>query len=307
MSIAPSGEQVVLCRGDQRAVVVEVGGGLREYTLAGEPLLDGYAADERCRSGRGQILAPWPNRLQDGSYRWEGETQQLALSEPPRRNAIHGLVRWVSWTATEQPGSSVKMSHVLHPQDGYPFTLELEVVYTLSADGLSVQSTARNAGVSACPYGIGAHPYLTLGGDLIDDCLLHVEAESCLRNDERAIPVETVSVQGGANDFRQPRMIGETRLDTCFCDLKRDADGLARVVLRAPEGGRGVCLWMDERHPYVMLYTGDTLPDERRRRRSLAVEPMSCAPNAFRSGAGLQTLAPGACFSGRWGITALRG
>lgn len=285
-------------------MVVEVGGGLREYEVAGRAVLDGYAEGERCRSGRGQILAPWPNRLADGRYEWEGENQQLALSEPSRGNAIHGLVRWAGWSLAESSSSRAVMAHVIHPQDGYPFTLAMQVEYELSERGLSVRTTAANLGAEPCPYGAGAHPYLTVGAESVDGCILQAPGASWMPTDERAIPTAEACVAGTEYDFRAPRQIGATRLDTCFGDLARDRDGCARVRLSCAEEGRSATLWVDHSHPYLMLFTGDTLPDRQRRRRSLAVEPMTCAPNAFRTGVGLRTLAPGESFASRWGIQA---
>jgi aldose 1-epimerase len=154
--IPPSGEQFELELGAQRAVVVEVGGGLRTY---GDVLL-GYGVDQMCTSGRGQVLAPWPNRLAEGSYEWEGERRQLAVTEPKTGSAIHGLVRWASWQAVEREPARVVMEHVLHPQPGYPFTLRLRVEYALRDDGLSVRTTAENVGDRACPFGAGHHPYI---------------------------------------------------------------------------------------------------------------------------------------------------
>src|SRR6202023_4320793 len=100
--IAPTGEQIEIAAGDQRAVVVEVGGRLRSYSAGGRELVDGYGADEMSSSGRGQALIPWPNRLQDGSYEFDGRHHQLPLNEPEHRNAIPGLVRWAAWTASER-------------------------------------------------------------------------------------------------------------------------------------------------------------------------------------------------------------
>jgi aldose 1-epimerase len=84
--IAPSGEQITITAGDQQAVIVEVGGGLRSYSTGGRELVDGYRADEMSSSGRGQVLIPWPNRLRDGSYEFDGRRHQLPLNEPERRN-----------------------------------------------------------------------------------------------------------------------------------------------------------------------------------------------------------------------------
>ena len=310
MVLAPSGEQFEIVRGEQRAVVVEVGGGLRSYAIAGRDLIDGYDAGEMSTSGRGQVLIPWPNRVQAGSYEFGGRSHQLALDEPSAGNAIHGLVRWAVWRIAEREASRVVVAHRLYPQPGYPFALELSIEYTLSDRGLQARTTATNAGTDPCPFGSGAHPYLTVGTGPVDSVLLHVPARTVLHSDEHGIPVGSGAVDRTEYDFRQPRPIGATKLDTAFTDLERDEDGVARVELRRPDhdgpdrDGRdrcgGVTLWVDERYPYLMLYTGDDRPDVNR--RSLAVEPMTCPPNAFRSGDDLIVLEPGDSFQGSWGI-----
>jgi len=298
--LAPSGEQFEIVLGDQRAVVVEVGGGLRSYAIAGRDLIDGYDAGEMSTSGRGQVLIPWPNRVQAGSYEFGGRSHQLALDEPSAGNAIHGLVRWAVWRIAEREGNRVVVAHTLHPQPGYPFALELSIEYTLSDRGLQARTTATNAGTDPCPFGSGAHPYLTLGTGPVDSVQLHVPARTVLHSDEHGIPAGSGAVDGTEYDFSRPRPIGATKLDTAFTDLERDEDGIARVELRRSDGGSGVTLWVGERYSYLMLYTGDDRPDVNR--RSLAVEPMTCPPNAFRSGDDLIVLEPGDSFQGSWGI-----
>jgi aldose 1-epimerase len=298
--IAPSGEQIEIIDGDQHAVVVEVGGGLRSYSAGGRELIDGYGANEMSSSGRGQALIPWPNRLQGGSYEFDGRRHQLPLNEPERRNAIHGLVRWGAWTASARERHRVVMEFVLHPQPGYPFSLRLGIEYALLDGGLRVRTTATNVGNNACPYGSGAHPYLTLGTVNVDPLILHAPARTVLRSYGRGLPIGMEAVQDTEYDFRQPRPIGSTTLDHAFMDLERDGDGLARVTLHDPDHGTEVSLWVDESYPYLMLFTGDPLPDVRR--RSLAVEPMTCPPNAFRTGDALIRLEPGSSFTSTWGI-----
>jgi aldose 1-epimerase len=299
--IAPSGEQITITAGDQQAVVVEVGGGLRSYSARGLECVDGYRADEMSSSGRGQVLIPWPNRLQDGSYEFDGRRHQLPLNEPERRNAIHGLVRWATWTVAEQEPHRAVMKHVLYPQPGYPFTLGISVEYALSDSGLRVRTTATNLGPDPCPYGSGAHPYLTLGTGPIDHLTLRVPGRSVLQSDERGLPVASESVEGTEYDFQQPRRIGSTRLDHAFTDLKRDQDGLARVELRDPDRGMQVSLWVDQSYPNLMIFSGDSIPNFNR--RSLAVEPITCPPNAFRTGDALVRLEPGVSLTSTWGIT----
>jgi aldose 1-epimerase len=296
----PSGEQFEIAFGDQKAVVVEVGGGLRTYSVAGRELLDGYGPDEMSTSGRGQVLIPWPNRIQDGSYEFEGERHQLPINDLAEEHAIHGLVRWAGWTVGEREPHRVVMRHRIYPQPGYPFTLAVSVEYALSARGLQVTTTATNVGAKPCPYGCGAHPYLTVGTPTVDTVTLRAPARTVLWSDERGIPVGAHSVEGTEFDFRRPRPIGTTRLDNAFTDVERDEDGLARVSLSDP-GGRGeLTLWVDEAYGYLMLFTGDPLPDVAR--RSLAVEPMTCPPNAFRTGEALIRLEPGGSFISTWGI-----
>ena len=296
-----SGEVIDLVAGDQRVLLDEVGAGLRSYTARGREALDGYPAGERSTSGRGQVLIPWPNRLEDGSYEFDGQHHQLELNEPENRNAIHGLVRWEPWTVREREPHRVVMEHVLSPRSGYPFTLRLSIEYTLSTSGLSVHTTATNIGETACPYGVGAHPYLTAGTDTVDDLILHVPADTVVSPDERGLPLAAEPVEGTEYDFRRPRPIGATKLDHTFTDLVREEDGLARVALAGLHPGSGLSLWADEAYGYLQLFSGDPLPDVDR--RSLAVEPMTCPANAFRTGEGLIRLEPRMSFTSAWGIS----
>jgi aldose 1-epimerase len=300
--VNPSGSQFELRCGDQRAVVVEVGGALRSYVAAGHELLDGYRAQERCTAARGQSLIPWPNRLRDGRYSFEGEEHQLPLTEPAKHNAIHGLVRWANWSAASRAEDRVTMAYLLHPQSGWPFALSLEIEYRLADNGLTVQTRATNVGSGACPYGAGAHPYLTLGTDTIDPLHLQAPGQRYMTSDERGIPTGSEPVEGTDFDFLNAREVGGTQLDTGYGDLRRDEDGRARVRLTTPNGPRRVTLWLDEGYPYLMLFTGDSLPDTARRRRGLGIEPMTCAPNALQSREGLEILAPGESVATAWGI-----
>ena len=304
--IPPSGRQYPISHGAQRAVITEVGAGLRTYTLDDEDLIDGYGEDEMCSAARGAPLLPWPNRLQDGRYDFGGITYQTALTEPAKYNAIHGLTRWRNWSAAEHEGERVLMTLLLHPQEGYPFTLSLGIEYRLSQHGLSVVTMATNAGSQPLPYGAGQHPYVTVGTAVIDDAVLRVPALLRLDVDDRLIPTGSlIPVQRTPFDFVEPRRIGATQLDTAFTSLRPDADGLTRVDMEAPDGGRRLTLWMDGSYRFLMVFTGDTIPQVGRRRRGLGIEPMTCAPNAFRTGDGLLVLQPGESATSKWGLLAV--
>ena len=302
-AISPSGEQVELRHGQHRAVVVEVGGGLREYDVDGVPVLDGYPEDQMVTGGRGQLLIPWPNRLHDGSYTWDGQQYSVPINEPDRHNAIHGLTRWSSWTPTDVTESSVTMRFTLRPQPAYPFSLELSARHALSDDGLDVIVTATNVGATDAPYGFGAHPYVTVGTDHVDNAVLQVPAETWLPTGPDGVPLGRESVDGSAVDFRKARKIGSSHIDFALTDLHRDGDGATRVTLNGPD--RGVEVWLDASLGYVEVFTGDTVPEEERRRRSVAVEPMTCPPNAFVTGDDVVRLEPGTTHTARWGIRPL--
>jgi aldose 1-epimerase len=303
--MVPSGHQVELSHGDQRATVVEVGGGLRDYTVGDRQVLDGYGVDEMCHDGRGQVLAPWPNRLAGGRYAFGGALQQTPLSEPDRGNAIHGLVRWMAWQAVDRSSDSVTMATVLRPQPGYPFSLMLSVDYSLSDEGLRVSSAASNLGDGPLPFGLGFHPYLTLGSGVVDDLLLSVPAAQVLETDHRGIPTGvTTAVDGTDFDFRAGAVISARQLDHCFAGLQRDPDGLARATLAAPDGRTRLSLWADANFDYLMVFTGDTLAPERRR-RGVAIEPMTCPPDAFNSNVDVVVLEPESTTTAEWGITFL--
>jgi aldose 1-epimerase len=304
MTTPPSGQQFELRHGEQVACVVEVGGGIREYTSAGRPVLESYALDSMCDGGHGAPLIPWPNRIADGRYSFDGQEQQLALDEPARGNAIHGLLRWRPWSASERADTSVVMQARLLPLAGYPFALEVRIRYELSDDGLEVATSAHNIGETACPYGAGQHPYLSPGAGAVDECTLELPAATRLLVDERhQVPVGREPVPGTRFDFRTARALGADQLDDAFTDLARDGDGRATARLGCPDG-RSVELWADGHHSVLQAYTGDTLAPERRR-RAVAVEPMTCPANAFVSGEGLLRLEPGQTITTIWGVRLL--
>lgn len=302
--VAPSGDQYEIAAAGYRAVVTESGGALRLLEHGGRPLVDGFGEDEMSAGGRGQLLMPWPNRVRDGRYSFGGRDHQLALTEPKRSHASHGLARWAAWTLEEHTANSVSLVYRVMAQTGYPWAVDLHVLYDLGADGLTVTQTATNLSGEPAPYACGAHPYLCVGKG-IDHLELTLPAGTRTLTDERLIPVETVPVDD-EHDFRSPRAIGTAVFNETYGDLSR-TDGVATATLRDPVAGHGVALWVDERIPWLLLYSADDAPGLER--RSLAVEPMTAPVDAFNSGTDLVTLAPagepGDELSVTWGIQAL--
>lgn len=302
-----SGQQYEVTAGGYTAVAVGGGGGVRSLTWSGRDLLDGYDADDLPDGARGQVLAPWPNRLRDGRWSYGGVPQQLPLDDLRESHAIHGLVRWSTWHPEQHVAHRVVLRHRLQARPGYPFSLELRVAYEVhEEDGLTVELSAQNVGTSPAPVALGMHPYVAApGGGVVDDCHLRVPGRTRLLVDERRLPRGTERVEGTAHDLRSGRRIADLVLDDAYTDLHADADGKVRVLLRAADG-TAVELWTDRTTGWLQVFSGDTLAPDRRR-RSVAIEPLTAPADALRTGTGLVLLQPGASHRLRWGVRAAPG
>ncbi|GAA4822647.1 aldose 1-epimerase family protein [Tomitella cavernea] len=296
----PSGRQWEIRHGALRAVIVEVGGGIRTFTCGEREVLESYPVGAMCDGAHGAPLIPWPNRLDGGRYTFDGAEHRTALTEPARGNAIHGLLRWRPYALRRAAADAVTVGAVVHPSPGYPFALDVEIEYRLDDDGLTAATTARNVGADALPYAHGQHPYLSAGAGTLDRCVLEFDAGTRILVDgERALPSGTVPTECTDYDFRGGRIVGALRLDDPFTDLRRDGRGVSWVRLTGGDG-RTVEQWADRSFGYRQLFSGDTLAPARRR-TGLAAEPMTAPPNAFASGEALVRLEPGEEFTSVWG------
>ncbi|KGN42062.1 aldose 1-epimerase family protein [Knoellia aerolata] len=298
---APTGEQWHLTAGADELVVVEVGGGLRTWTRDGVHVLAGYVEDATCTSGRGQQLIPWPNRIRDGRYSHAGVQRQLPLTEVEHGNASHGLVRWAPWRLVERTDTSLTVGHRLFPQPGWDWHLETTTTYAVSPDGLTVTTRVTNVGGRAAPFGYGAHPYVAIGDVPVGDVEVRVPGDTWVEVDDRLIPVGTHPVEGTAYDFRQRRRLGTQRLDTAYTDL---AAPEGRWTVTVATAGRPVVdVWGDaDAFPWAQVFSGKAEADQSGE-HGVAVEPMTCPPDAFNSGDSLLVLETGATWTGTWGIS----
>jgi len=299
--IPPSGEQFVIGFGDQAAMISIVGATLRQYQIGGRDVIDGFPLEGRSVDGRGQVLLPWPNRLGGGRYTFNGTSTRAPLNEPDRGNAIHGLVRWLPWELVSLDPSAVTLECALWPQPGYEWPVLTRLTYRVGSAGLVVSSEVTNRGDDAAPLGVGFHPYLTVG-TIIDQAHLLVPAGTRVLADDDGLPTGREPVTGTDYDFRALRPIGPMRLDTAYTDLIRDEGGRAVAVLSGNDVEPTVRLWVDNSFGHLMVYTGDSVGDPERRRRAVAIEPMTCPPDAFRTGTDLLSVEPGATWRGEWGI-----
>ncbi len=311
----PSGKQIQLTYDNSRAVITEVGATLRIFEVGGEPVIWGFDENEICSAGRGQVLAPWPGRIQDGTYTFLGTQGVAGLDDLDRCCAIHGLVRWVPWKIQDLTSESVQLEYWLAPQPAYQFSLRLTVIYTLGNQGLTVNYHALNEGDKPLPFGIGFHPYLAVNNGSVDNARIQIPASIRLLLSDRGLPVGTESVATTSHDFRQDntslrvshemRALGNLRMSDCYSDLSFEEDGNWRVLFKpSTYSETTVEVWGDHNFKYVLVFTGDPLP-EGIRRRAVAIEPMTCPPNAFRTGKDVIILQPGETNSGKWGISQL--
>ncbi|SDG99917.1 aldose 1-epimerase family protein [Klenkia brasiliensis] len=297
---APTGAQHELVRGDVRAVVTEVGGGLRELTVAGRPLVAGFGVDEARPLFRGSVLAPWPNRVGGGRYAFAGEEQQLVVTEPERGHALHGLVCWSPFTVLDRTASSARLGTRIWPQPGWPHLLDVVVGYELTDTGLRWTVEGANAGAAPAPWGSSVHPYLVAGEGGVDDWELELAAGQVLTAGPGQLPTGLVEAAGAGLDLRARALRG-LEVDHAFTGF-----GAGRTTARvwAPSGTGVAVHWDAAQLPWAQVYTCDR-PGTPAHRGGLAVEPMTCPPDALNSGTDLVVLDPGARHTATWEVEAL--
>lgn len=294
----PTGTQYALTRGTAHVVVAAVGASLRSYTVDGHDVVLPFDETEAAPAFSGAVLAPWPNRLTDGEYTFDGTEYEVPVSEHARRTALHGLVAYVAFTATEHTDDRLVLEHTIVPTPGYPWSVHLAVAYTLDDDGLRVEVTATNLDETAAPYGVGFHPWLSPGEGSVDDCTLQVDADEHVTVDDRLLPTGTEPVHGQF-DLRTATSLRGVALDDAWVGITRDAEGLSWIRLGRADG-RTVAMWADGTFTAWQVCTGDGIP--RIDRRGVAAEPMTCVADAFRTGTDLVRLEPGASHHVTWGL-----
>lgn len=297
-----SGTQVRISSNGYVADIASVGASLRTLSFEGRDLTSPFDADQVRPNYFGAILIPWPNRVVEGRYTLDGETYQLALTEPDRGHALHGLAGWLDFVVAEQSENRVVLTASIGAETAYPFPLTASVEYSLDESGLTTRVTTSNDGQVPAPYGVGPHPYLLGGQGSVDDWTLEVPAGQVLDVDAVLAPIDLIDVDDRF-DFRSPRLIGDREIDNAYTGVIRGDDGRAAVRVTGPDGHGAEISW-GEGLDWVQIFTGD-LPDPVWRRKAVAVEPMTCAPDAFNTGQGLIMLAPGEAHSAEWVISAL--
>lgn len=304
-------QEISLAFDNQHAVVSPWGAALRRYYLregdgTETDILWGYAGGSQKKGGQGDVLIPFPGRVADGRYVFDGRILQLERNDKEGPNAIHGFVRSLPWKTQHADSNCVSFEVYLdagsYGRRGYPFSLAVGVTYRLDGRGLACSFAVRNVGSQAAPVGVGFHPYFTVGSALIDEAEVKIPAAGYLEFNERLAPTGVILAAPGTEwDYRDYRRIGARRFNHCYVELERDADGTATASVRHVENGRTIDIAMDRSFSAVVLYSGDAIADAPR--RALAVEPMTCATDAFNHPDwGLKRLLPNETFTGRYRV-----
>lgn len=302
--------ELTLTHSDWQLVVSPYGAALRGLSRTGADgaraqVITGYSGAKNKAGGQGDILIPFPGRVAGGRYTFGGQTYQMDINDKETPSAIHGFLRSTLWE-TEQPApDEVTFTTNLHADahPGYPFALGVRITYHLTDAGMACAFVVENTGDAPAPVAAGFHPYFTVGSALIDADTLQVPFGATLEFQNLLPTGNVLPVEGTDLDFRQPRPLGSTVFNTCYLRPRRDPDGHAYIRLSDAATGKSLAVWLDAAFDYVVLYSGDPLP-ESHRRRALAIEPMTCGADAFNHPEwGLATLNPGETLSGTWGVT----
>ncbi|MFV0286931.1 MAG: hypothetical protein ACK5IM_11200, partial [Demequina sp.] len=285
------------------AVVSSLGATLAGASFLGEPLITAVMPGLAWPGDyRGALLAPWPGRLADGRFTWRGHAFDVGLDEEDRRTALHGRVADRTWQWRLASPVAVTLGTVLGDDAGYPWRVDLTVTVAVTERGITHTVTATNLGDEPAPLGWGVHPYLVAGppadatgsdAGAADAWTLTVPADTVMSvAPERLLP-RGIGPVGPGLDCRTGRPLRGLALNHTFGDLARDEDGFAVARL---EGSTAVEVEVDAGYRWIQIYTAEAAEGPARR-ASVAVEPMTCPPDALNSRIDLLALEPGATAS----------
>jgi aldose 1-epimerase len=296
--------------GEFVSILPYLGGSINQMVLRnGKELveiIDGYASPEDAQENlmttfKGSNLFPFPNRIADGKYTFRGQNLQLPLNFPQEKNAIHGLIYDKELKVIDKEdgeiGCKLLFEYKADETEGYPFQYHLKVSYRFTENhGFECKVKVTNLIDQSIPVGHGWHPYFRLGNVPIKELYLSFPAKEILKVDKRNIPTGETIPYG---NFNKSKLIGDTILDNCF--HLTEEDGKAEITIMNSDQNMGYKIWQETgiyKYNYLQVYTPP-------HRRSIAIEPMTCAPDAFNNKSGLIVLSPLESFTAQWGIIKL--
>ncbi|MBX9852529.1 MAG: aldose 1-epimerase [Cytophagaceae bacterium] len=237
---------------------------------------------------KGSKLFPFPNRINNGDYIFEGKKYSLKKNFPSEGHAIHGLLLEAAFTinakhASEKEASLELKYHYKEKNTGYPFELDLTVIFMLTDEGLKCTTVAKNVSDKNIPVGDGWHPYFQTGSKA-NDLTIKIPSECLVETDSRGIPTEKTIHDPS---FIKGRQIADHHFDHCY--ILAEKNGISSIELYDQEKNITLIVWQEtgvKKYNYVQIYSPPS-------RKCIAIEPMSCMPDAFNNKNGLIVLKPG--------------
>ncbi len=268
--------------GDLAEIDLNCGAALTRLVLSREDVIKyPLKVDDPGRGYPSALLFPFPNRIKDGRYTFEGNEYRLDINDQETFSAIHGLIAFKPFEIEKQEKASATLLFTYHGEmEGYPFPYEFRITYTLRKSKLDISVIAKNTGEKSMPFGFGWHPYFGISGKPIAEMEVHVPDRNKIELSDRFIPT-------GDSSFEHEGIIPlkNTILNNVFSvagKTKKSEVSLKhedKKLVVSQESGPG-------KLEYFILYTPPT-------RDCIAIEPQSCNTNAFNNGDGLQMLKPG--------------
>lgn len=263
--------------------------------LAGHPSWEHFLAKKV--QFRSACLFPYPGRVRDAVYTYQGQSFRLPENDGPRPHSVHGLVYDAVFDVTAIEAGRGDGMLQLELTSGrfssvYPFGWSLSVRYIFRPGALTISTVVTNTGGERMPFGQGWHPYFTLGKP-VDELELSIESTASLEFDKGYIPTGRVLKD---DCYRTGGLIEDDPLHRCY--VLDPSPGIHRALLSDPGEGTAVEVWQETgpgKYNFLQFY----IPPDR---NSLAIEPYTCPSDALNSGNNLIELGAGEAATFSMGI-----
>lgn len=294
---------------NQVLVIDQLGGGIKQYYLEFEgkkkEIIHGYENDTQKVGSMGDVLFPFPGRVENSEYEFNGNKYKLSGLRLKDGHALHGFAKYALWEIISKTDSFVSLSFKMTREEykgkGFPFSLSLNLVYSLSEKGLTCKAEVVNSGKESAPFGLGFHPYYSLGVSKVDYLSLQITAGKLVEFSPSLKPTgKLLDFKDGELDFSSRKAIGNIIIDNCFSNLSFNDSGINETILSSDD--LRIKIWQDQNLPYLQLYSADTIGEENYR-IGLAIEPQTCTGFALNMpDMGLMILQPKENFNTSWGV-----
>jgi aldose 1-epimerase len=278
--------------------ISSLGAALLNYRVGNKDVVVSFVDNEGYTSVySGIVLLPYPNRLEDGIYEYNGTNYSTSVNEFDNNNNLHAQAEFHNFQILNQSDDSITLGLRMPLHYGYPFDIYTEVTYTLGEEGLSIATVAKNLSTTTAPWGLGFHPWFAVRGEYAD-AALEVQANSRVTVNQRMLPTGEVAVDG-KYDLRTLQGLGDNQYDDAFLDFS-NSESEPAVTLRGADGHE-TYVYADKTLPVFQICTRAD-QTETGLQNTVAIEPCTCYANAFKTGRLLIELAPEQVQQSRWRI-----